>query len=399
MRPSPKRLALATALTGAAIGTTPALANAASTCTYSPPAGVAAARVDVFDGSGKFPLTVERSGLFIAINDAGGTRLCSGAGTLATVTNTDQIVVHGTSASTDADFFVVDQSAGALAPGKTPESDGNSEIETIITNNSVPFEILDVVGTSGADTMRVSDHGGVMLGNDNDVDIRARDATHVRLEGEGGSDFLSGRGGFPATSPGGATTTVSMFGQAGDDTLVDGPQPNDSLLGDTGNDTLFSFDSNIIDTNFGGADFDTATVDQGDVVNSIERLSQVVGRLKLTPTAITARAGRAARITLAWKHPKSWKRLRSLQLTANDAGNAVGSIRIDPARGRISGHGALRATSRSKVTHQGKWVTARIWLRPSRRLAGRTLRLAVRATDVHGHRQLEPLAGSLTVAE
>jgi hypothetical protein len=122
-----------------------------------------------------------------------------------------------------------------------------------------------------------------------------------------------------------------------------------------------------------------------------------VGRLKLNPTAVKAHAGRPARITLAWKHPKSWKQLRSLQLTANDAGNVVGFIQIDPARGRISGHGALKATPRSTVAHHGKWVTARAWLRPSQRLTGRTLRLAVRATDVHGHLQLEPLAGTLTI--
>jgi hypothetical protein len=97
--------------------------------------------------------------------------------------------------------------------------------------------------------------------------------------------------------------------------------------------------------------------------------------------------------------PKSWKELRSLTLTANDGGNVVGSIQIDPARGRISGHGALQATPRSTVTHQGKVVTARAWLRPAQRLAGRTLRLAVEATDVHGHLQLEPTAGTLTVTK
>jgi hypothetical protein len=121
--------------------------------------------------------------------------------------------------------------------------------------------------------------------------------------------------------------------------------------------------------------------------------------LKLDRTALKARAGHPARITLAWKHPKSWKQLRSLQLTANDAGNVVGSIQIDPGHGRITAHGALQATPGSTVTHHGKWVTARIWLRPSQRLAGRTLRLAVQATDTHGHQQLEPLAGSLTITK
>jgi hypothetical protein len=399
MRPSPKRLALAAAIGGAAIGATPALANAASTCTYSPDSLLP--RVDVLDGSGTQSLRIHSKDQFIAITDGGGTKLCPGpAGSLATRLNTDRIVVHGAAASAEVGgAFIVDQSAGALAPGETPESDGNPELETIITNNGVPTN-LTVIGTGGPDTMRVSDHGGVMLGNDNDVDIRAGDATDIFLNGLGGSDFMSGRGGYPASSPAPATTTVAQFGGDGNDTLVDGPRPFDQLGGGLGNDTLFTVDGQF-DRVFGGADFDTATIDKQDLQeDAVERVTQAeVGRLKLDRTAITARAGRPTRLTLAWKHPKSWKRLRSLQLTANDAGNAVGSIRIDPARGRISGHGALRATSRSKVTHHGKWVTARIWLRPSRRLAGRTLRLAVRATDVHGHRQLEPLAGSLTVAE
>jgi hypothetical protein len=77
----------------------------------------------------------------------------------------------------------------------------------------------------------------------------------------------------------------------------------------------------------------------------------------------------------------------------------VGSIRIDPARGRLSGHGALDAASGSTVAHHGKWVTAHLRLRPSKQLAGQTLRLAVQATDVDGARQPEPLAGSLTVKQ
>jgi hypothetical protein len=400
---SVKRLALAAALSGAALAATPALANAASTCTYSP--NSLPARVDVFDGSGDFPVIVKRSGADIAIADGSGIKLCAGAGTLATRFNTDQIVVHGTAASTENIPFIVDQSAGALAPGKTAESDGNSEIETIITNNGVPFDRLDVRGTSLPDTMRVSDHGGVMLGNDNDVDIRAADATQMRLEGEAGNDFLSGRGGYPNSSPAPATNRVEMFGGDvsltftgdGDDTVVDGLFRGDLVDGGDGNDTLFSADGQNLDNVQGGFGFDSATVDSGDLAFGVEQLTGGVGRLKLDPTAVTAHAARLARITLAWKHPNSWKQLHSLQVTANDAGNVVGSIQIDPAVGRIAAHGALQATPRSTVTHHGKWVTARIWLRPSRRLAGHTLRLAVQATDTHGHQQLQPLAGSLII--
>jgi hypothetical protein len=385
-----RRLALAAVLSGAAITATTGVASAASTCTFSPDA--LPARVDVLDGSGSARLAIEHSGQFIAIGDVGGPlKLCRAPnGSAATVFNTDRIVVIGTATAKSDEFSVQ-----TLTPGKTLESDGFSEIETNIAN-AAPTG-LAVFGTSSADTMRVGAGGAVMLGPDLDTDVRAFSATNVILEGGPGSDFLSGRGAFPASVPGPATTRVTMFGDEGDDTLVDGPLSQDSLIGDIGNDTLFSADSNELDVLFGGADFDIATVDQGDVVNTVEKLTQVVGRLKLERAAIASRAGRPVRVTLGGKHPEGWKQLRSLKLTASDAGRVVGSIWIEPARGRIGDHGALEAARGSTVAHHGKWVTAHLRLRPSEQLAGRTLRLAVQATDVDGARALEPLAGSLTV--
>jgi hypothetical protein len=392
-----RRLAVAATVGGAVLAATPALASAASTCTYTP--DPLRPRVDVFDGTGSGRLDIMRSGQFIAITDFPNTpKLCGGTGGFATVTNTDLIFVHGVT-GTGFNGFNVNMVQGALAPGKTLETDGVSEIETSIDTNGGAMQ-LGVFGTPASETMRVSTAGGVMLGSDNDVDVRARSATHVSLQGAGGNDFLSGRGGFPATFPGPATTTVTMFGQQGDDTLVDGPLADDSLLGDEGNDTLFSNDSNPFDSDSGGADFDTATFDERDEVSGVERgrVVVVVGRLKLAPAVVTADAGKPARVKLAWKHPKAWKQLRSLKLRARDGGDVVGTVTIDPARGRISDRGAITATSRSKVAHHGKTVTARLELRASKKLAGRTLHLAVEATDARGRTQDEPLAGRLTIA-
>jgi hypothetical protein len=394
MQPSStlRRLAVAAAVSGAALAATPALANAASTCTFSPNA--VPARVDVFDGSGTFQLAIERSGSSIVIFDVTGPMIpCSGPTGKATVFNTDQIVVHGNATSTFDHF-----STHTMGPGKTPESDGNSELEVLIFEDT-PTNLF-VFGTAGPDTMRVASGGGVMLGSDNDVDVRARSATEVSLLGLGGSDFLSGRGGFPASIPGPATTTVDMSGQEGDDTLVDGPLARDDLNGGDGNDTLFTHDLQPSDRSLGGAGFDQVTRDFEDFASSdIESRKVVgVGRLKLAPAAVTAHAGKPVRVKLAWKHPKAWKQLRSLKLRASDAGKVVSTITIDPARGRISDRGALTATSRSKVAHRGKTVTAQLHLRPSKKLAGRTLHLAVQATDARGRTQVEPLAGRLTVA-
>jgi hypothetical protein len=387
-----RRLALAAAVSGAAIAATPALANAASTCTFSP--NSVPARVDVFDGSGTARLDIARSGSSIVIADVGGPlKTCPGPTGNATVFNTDQIIVHANPAFTGDNFSV-----GTLAPGNTPESDGHSELETVV-NSATPTR-LAVFGTPAADTMRVGSGGSVMLGSDADVDVRDFSATEVSLQGGFGSDFLSGRGGAPASIPGPATTKVTMFGEQGDDTVVDGPLPGDQLQGNEDNDTLFSHDFKSLDINFGQQGFDQATMDLGDSrpLNDIEKVNVIgIGRLKLSPRAISARAGRPARVTLAWKHPKASTQLRSLTLVANDAGRGIAWIAIKPASGRISGKGALDAARGSTVARHGKWVTADLRLRPSKQLAGKTLRLAVEATDAHGKRQIEPLAGSLAV--
>ena len=84
------------------------------------------------------------------------------------------------------------------------------------------------------------------------------------LAGNGGSDYLSGHGGFPATIPGPATVPVAMIGGDGDDTLVDGPLSGDELSGEGGNDTMYSADGKMFDHTFGGLGFDQVTLDDGD---------------------------------------------------------------------------------------------------------------------------------------
>ena len=399
MRPatSIKRLAVAAALTGATIAVTPAMASAASTCTYEPNA--LPARATIVDQSGGTPMRVVRSGQFIGVAD-GSARptLCAGPTGLATVNNTDLIRVFGPGTTFGVDRYVVDESL-ALAPGKTPEPDGVSEIEVSI-DTGLATNALQVDGDQfKPNTMRVASGGGIMLGSDSDVDIRDRDATFIELHGGPFGDFLSGRGGSPAASPAPSTTQVGLSGEGGNDTLVDGLFAGDGLFGGFGDDTLFTLDSRFTDHNSGDSGFDQATRDLGDTASSdTEKVSIPIGRMILTPRTVTARTAKSTRVSLGWRHPKDWKRLHSLELRANDGGEEVGSITVDPARGRLSGDGALRlGHDGSKVSHHGKTATAAVALRVSRKLAGRTLRLTVQATDVRGRRQVEPLAGTLTV--
>ena len=102
---------------------------------------------------------------------------------------------------------------------------------------------------------------------------------------------------------------------------------------------------------------------------------------------------------MSWKHPRSWRELRSLKLSVYHAGKVVGAVNARPGSGRLTSTGAVDLMSRSRLSHHGKWVTAKLALRLPKSLAGQNLRLAVQATDRHGHRQLEPDAGAIHVAK
>ena len=208
-----------------------------------------------------------------------------------------------------------------------------------------------------ANRRSASANGGVMLGPDHDNDIRLSNATakEFDVQGRGGDDYLSGRGGYPSTDPAASTSIVDLSGGFGNDTLVDGPLGQDSRSGAEGSDTLYSVDGRINDHNFGGDGFDTVTMDALDTVATSESVTAAaIGELRMDRTAVSTDSGRRALVTLGWKHPAAWKQLRSLELTVNDAGTQVGSIRMTVANGRISSDGAVRAVKGSKLGHNGK---------------------------------------------
>jgi hypothetical protein len=123
-----------------------------------------------------------------------------------------------------------------------------------------------------------------------------------------------------------------------------------------------------------------------------------IGRLRLTPTTLHARAGRTTHLKLGWTHPKAWKQLRTLSLRVTRGADTVGKITIKPGSGRLRGHGAVKLLARdSRVSHRGKTVSARLAIRLARTLAGENLSVDVTATDRHGRRQLEPHAGRIHV--
>jgi hypothetical protein len=409
------RLAATAVIAGGALVAAPSIANAdtLSTCSYDP----TFKRVTVNDQSGGNSLRVTRgegfsnAALMVADGD-GAPRFCTGSGATATIANTDKMLINtpGSFFAQIPDNVIIDQSRGALAPGATPENDGNSEIEVQVRLTSTNGVGLTMVGTPQADTMKLGGFGSVMLGSDSDVDVSvvaqsdlsARPAQPFRAFGMEGNDFISGRGGYPAASPTPAAVKVELNGGLGADSLVDGAAPNDGLAGGSGNDALFALDGHDGDRVTGGPEFDVATLDAADTFTSdVEQNTGgvLVGRLRLAPAVLRAQAGETARMKMRWTHPKAWKALRSVEWRLMKDNKRVADITVHPASGRLSADGAAKLAAGSRVTHEGKTVTARLHVRLPEALAGEHLRVDVVAADRRGHRQLEPSAGLIHIAK
>jgi hypothetical protein len=395
-----RRLVLGAAITGAAIGAVPAMASAATTsCSYDAANG---GTLTVNDGSGGLPLRISIQGTFIAIDETDTPKICAGSGTFALTTNTNLIKVRGRFSSA-ADSLIVDQSGGPLGPGTTTESDGSSEVEVNFDNAGGPRGNVSVVGTAQADQMFVGGTlGNVNIGNDKDLDVVVVGGNaSVDLAGAGGDDTLSGRGNGLNSGIGATNVRLRLFGGDDKDAIFGGKAPNDILQGDNGSDVVMSNDGENGDIVGGGFGDDFGFVDSGEVkIDSLEHLTFVgpVGSLRMAPRVVKAEAGMISRLKVGWKHPQAWRELRKVKVSLYDGKEAVGTIDVRPAAGRLASTGVvdLKAT-RCKVRHHGKWVTASLAMRLPKSLADHDLRVDVTATDKHGDKQLVPAAGTIRV--
>ena len=114
---------------------------------------------------------------------------------------------------------------------------------------------------------------------------------------------------------------------------------------------------------------------------------------------MAARAGKPAQVRLSWRHPRAWRKVRSIELRLYRDGAPVGEVTIRPRRERISADGAVELVRKqTRLARKGKMVTARLAVRLDDSLAGQTLTAEVEATDMRGARQLERDAGTVRVA-
>lgn len=181
--------------------------------------------------------------------------------------------------------------------------------------------------------------------------------------------------------------------------IIEGRSGPDTILGQDGNDTISAQDA-FEDVVGCGLGLDTAQLDGRDVFGGCESTTVTpVGKLRLMPTTVEAKAGQPARLRLSWRHPVSWRKLRTVELRLYRDGALVGEVTIRPKTGRISAGGAVSLLRKhTRLTSEGKSVTARLAVRVDHSLAGQTLTAEVQATDTRGRRQLEPDAGTILVA-
>ena len=181
------------------------------------------------------------------------------------------------------------------------------------------------------------------------------------------------------------------------DDRLDGGSGIDRIFGFGGDDTIAARDGVADQIDCGQGD-DVANRDKVDTIVACERGTTAVGRLRLTPAALSVKAGERARVRLSWTHPVNWRQLRRIVLRVYRDDVRVGAITVRPRGGRITAAGALKLARRdSRIVHKGKAVNARLALGLPHSLAGRRLRVEVEAVDVRGRRQVERRAGSIRV--
>jgi Ca2+-binding RTX toxin-like protein len=218
------------------VGVQPAAA-AAESCTYD--GGTRVVTATISTGSAA-TLEVAATGelLFGAIPAPCGA---------ATTTNTNFIQVSGAAGSVES--LTIDQSDGFLGPGFS--SEGNlPEIEVTAALGDASDQVI-AVGTSGNDAIAIGGNG-LSLNNDGDVDVTfAPLPAHVEIQGLGGVNQLTGRGGWGAGAA--YNGSVTLVGGSLGDTL-NGGNGADTLTGGAGNDTMNGNDGNDSLDGAGGND-------------------------------------------------------------------------------------------------------------------------------------------------
>ncbi|HSK14954.1 MAG TPA: calcium-binding protein [Gaiellaceae bacterium] len=175
----------------------------------------------------------------------------------ATTANTDTIKVLAPAGSVER--LLVDQSGGALAPGRSAEGTGLAEIELELDLGDAADEVT-IRGADGAGVLVVGNKG-VSFNADSDVDVTfaVLPGSIELIGGNGASNVITARGGYGAGQVFQGPVTLRA-GDAGD--TLTGSDFADLLVGGGGADTLSGYGGN--DTILGGAGGDKLNGQDGD---------------------------------------------------------------------------------------------------------------------------------------
>jgi Ca2+-binding RTX toxin-like protein len=343
--------------------------------------------------------------------------------------------VHGGPGTADKVTYASSPAAVGVSIGAS--SDGHP-----LDRNDVRADVEVVEGSRFNDTITGSDadHREILIGGNGNDRVTGLGGTDVFVEGAtpNGSDTIAGGGGLdlvdysqrskrvevhmedvarndgeigeldfidPNTNDvfggsagdvlvGGSGANV-LIGNAGDDAL-DGNGGDDELVGGAGGDFLAGGTENdLINASDNTADTirceggdDTLTADlRDDDATGCETVN-LVGELAL--------AAKGAKLRVSWTHPVSWKQLRRVTVRVKDGRKVVGKVVIRPRAEKIAASGLVEI-ARSKLTHTGGKVTARLKLRYDAALAGKRLKADVVAADVNGTKQVERNAATIKV--
>jgi Ca2+-binding RTX toxin-like protein len=213
----------------------PADAGYNLTCNYDAPSSTVAVNTDA-DASGAIAIELARNGTAIEARSyiGGNPNFNVGCGA-ATVDNTDTVNMTGSGVST---AFQIRQSDGPFAPGATTELSGTSEIEINVNLGAGGANETLMVGSTPLGGAITAGSNGVNLNADNDPDLTVTAMTKLTLVGSSANDTLSAAGNAITASP--IAVPVAIAGGGGNDTIRGGAMA-DSLVGQTGNDTLLPF--------------------------------------------------------------------------------------------------------------------------------------------------------------
>jgi hypothetical protein len=280
-------------------------------------------------------------------------------------------------------FTFVDMGA---APDGADKVLGGADTSVSYAKRTSP--IRAAVDLDGADDGEVGERdellqvGAVIGGSAGDtllVPLNRIDGVGIGFDGRPGVDTIRGTNARDSLRGGPGTDKLNAFG---------------------GDDQLFSNDGEPGDTLFCGVGLDTATTDTVEATVSDCENRNVVGTLHLVPKTVKAKAGKPARLRLSWRHPVSWRKLRTVELRLTGDELPVGAITIRPRQERITARGAVELVRKqTRLTRKGKTVAAWLAVRLDDSLAGQQLTAEVQATDTRGRRQLERDAGTVRVAE